>query len=496
VPTTRKTSQGCPIVLPATFVQAIRDAGYKNTSAALAELIDNSIEAGAHNVAIDLVGPPSSPLVIRVTDDGTGMTPNVLQLALQFGGSTRFNGRSGTGRYGMGLPCSSLSQARRVGVFSWTHPTANWFTYLDIDEITTQKSSRIPPVRLARSTSPTPSGTVVELSRCDRIDYKRLGVLLERLHRDLGRIFRRALLGGLQLRINERPVRSIDPLFLEGHTEIGLAEAFGPPMEFPITIPEKSAASVVLVRFSLLPVARWHGFSNEEKSRHGISKAAGVSIVRGGREIDRGWFFMGGKRRENYDDWWRCEVQFSPLLDELFGLTHTKQRVYPTDALNSILSPHLEAAAHQLNARVRTAFQAVAQQAAVSSGERRAQQNDMLLEPLKIAAPHRSTLPPSLVQGLRYRLERRRLPGADLFLPTLVGDEVRVALNTHHVFYDQVYAKILSRGQVRSLEALEAVDLLFLAFGRAECSLRRGVAREGAARVRERWSTILGTFFS
>ena len=31
------------------------------------------------------------------------------------------------------------------------------------------------------------------------------------------------------------------------------------------------------------------------------------------REIDFGWFFMGNKRRENYDDWWRCEVKFEPV---------------------------------------------------------------------------------------------------------------------------------------------------------------------------------------
>ncbi|MGI8447952.1 MAG: hypothetical protein ACR2MP_12395 [Streptosporangiaceae bacterium] len=40
-----------------------------------------------------------------------------------------------------------------------------------------------------------------------------------------------------------------------------------------------------------------------------------VSVVRSGREIDQGWFFMGTKRRENHDDWWRCEVRFDPVLD-------------------------------------------------------------------------------------------------------------------------------------------------------------------------------------
>ncbi len=59
--------------------------------------------------------------------------------------------------------------------------------------------------------------------------------------------------------------------------------------------------------------------------------------MRAGREIDRGWYFMGGKRKENYDDWWRCEISFDPSLDELFGVTHSKQEIRPTEALTSIL---------------------------------------------------------------------------------------------------------------------------------------------------------------
>ena len=58
-------------------------------------------------------------------------------------------------------------------------------------------------------------------------------------------------------------------------------------------------------------MSKWYSLSNEEKNARGIAKNAGVSIVRAGREIDCGWFFMGQKRKENYDDWWRCEVRFS-----------------------------------------------------------------------------------------------------------------------------------------------------------------------------------------
>src|SRR5215470_7760664 len=95
------------------FIQATRDSGYKGTATALAELIDNAYEAGATDVDIHIARSSGDQFTIAVNDNGRGMPPTVLQLALQFGGSTRFNSRKGTGRYGMGLPNSSLSSARR-----------------------------------------------------------------------------------------------------------------------------------------------------------------------------------------------------------------------------------------------------------------------------------------------------------------------------------------------------------------------------------------------
>src|SRR5579864_7989290 len=113
--------QNCPIVAVDTFIQAIRDSGYRSTGSAVAELVDNALEAGARTIDIDVTESAENPASrrVEVVDDGSGMSNDTMRLALQFGGSTRFNSRSGLGRYGMGLPCSSLSQARRVEVYSW-----------------------------------------------------------------------------------------------------------------------------------------------------------------------------------------------------------------------------------------------------------------------------------------------------------------------------------------------------------------------------------------
>ena len=104
----------------------------------------------------------------------------------------------------------------------------------------------------------------------------------------------------------------------------------------------------MLVTFTELPIEKWHLYSNEEKRLQGISSRAGVSIVRAEREIDYGWYFMGTKRKENYDDWWRCEIRFNPELDELFGVTNTKQGIRPTEAIKNILTADIERIARNL----------------------------------------------------------------------------------------------------------------------------------------------------
>ena len=113
-----------PIVAIQHFIEAVRDSGYKSTSFAIAELVDNALEASADLVDVNVTtGSERSSQRITVIDDGTGMDPEAMQLALQFGGSTRFNSRRGMGRYGMGLPCSCLSLARRIDLYSWQKPT-------------------------------------------------------------------------------------------------------------------------------------------------------------------------------------------------------------------------------------------------------------------------------------------------------------------------------------------------------------------------------------
>ena len=88
-------------------VQAMRDNGYKNAAHALAELIDNSIQAKATGVEV-LCAEKETQLEQRrrsrihqigVLDNGSGMDSTVLRMALQFGNGT-YSSRRQTYRNG------------------------------------------------------------------------------------------------------------------------------------------------------------------------------------------------------------------------------------------------------------------------------------------------------------------------------------------------------------------------------------------------------------
>ena len=112
------------------FIQSTRDSGYKNISFAIAEIIDNALEAGATVINVNISRKYNSGSVkftLSASDNGIGMPPRILRLALQFGGTTRYDSRKSFGRYGMGLPNSSMSQCRRLEVYSWRKPNViNW----------------------------------------------------------------------------------------------------------------------------------------------------------------------------------------------------------------------------------------------------------------------------------------------------------------------------------------------------------------------------------
>ncbi len=504
-----KESEVFSIIALERFIEATRDAGYKNITSALAELIDNAFEAEAYTIKINIEKFQNGEITVIIADDGCGMKPSVLQIALQFGGSTRFNSRLNVGRFGMGLPNSSLSQARRVEVITWRKPNNIWRSYLDIDEIVAGKLKSIPiPQRTNPKLAKTESGTIIVWTKCDRIEFKNEKLFLTKIHKSLGRLFRKQLWAGKEIIICGEKVIPIDPLFLRS-AETENAIPFGSELEYKIAVPNtRNKTSTVKVQFVELPIEKWHSLSNEQKQARGISKGAGVSIIRAGREIDYGWVFMGKKRKENYDDWWRCEICFEPELDELFGVTNTKQGIRPDEILNHILSSDIEPIAHTLNGRVRTRYSAVRNELERTNAEKLATRRDYLLEPPEKGPKINNHLSlyglhpvnrtgdekNSLIRGLRYRIETKRITERSFFVPLLTEQEIIVLLNENHPFFECIYSPFMRLSNQDTRLFFQHLELILLAAARAECTISPADKQSIIKTMREEWSKVLATF--
>jgi hypothetical protein len=95
---------------------ALRSIGY-SFEAAVADIVDNSIDAGASLVRVRLITRPDGHVDLAIWDDGEGMAADTLKEALRFG-SDISSDLNRLGKFGLGLKLASLSQARELRVVS------------------------------------------------------------------------------------------------------------------------------------------------------------------------------------------------------------------------------------------------------------------------------------------------------------------------------------------------------------------------------------------
>jgi len=342
-------------------VRAMRDNGYKNTSYAVAELIDNAIQAGATQVELicgeSIVQRGSSNVSnissIAVLDNGGGMTPEVLRMALQFGNGTRLNPEqhTGIGRFGMGLPASSISQCTRVDVWSWQKGVDSaWHTCLDLDEILNNgqklvpepKQIAIPAVWKKVSKLFGETGTLIVWTKIDRCMWRTSNGLIKNSETLIGRVYRKFLdKDRVKIRmadfneanpigtLNEKWAKPNDPLYLMANTSspapwdiTPMFIKWGEEMVYKIKFNDKEHE--VRVKYSLVDdKSRQKDAHEGGAARRHARGNVGVSIVRAERELDldQGVVIAYDPRER----WWGVEIDFPPSLDELFGVSNNKQ---------------------------------------------------------------------------------------------------------------------------------------------------------------------------
>ncbi|MFE7773113.1 ATP-binding protein [Streptomyces sp. NPDC057445] len=112
-------TQGSKRLPPAArYVESLTHQGY-GFEAAIADLVDNSIDAGARNVVVSFLRDDDRLVSLLVVDDGTGMDEAALDVAMTVGGRADYS-ENALGHFGAGLKAASLSHSESLTVISRT----------------------------------------------------------------------------------------------------------------------------------------------------------------------------------------------------------------------------------------------------------------------------------------------------------------------------------------------------------------------------------------
>jgi hypothetical protein len=390
-----------PAVLSGHALRSLRDSGY-DLSAALGEVIDNAIEANANRVDVwfteqDAVGKGRKAHIseIVVVDDGDGMGTDdqdrdVLQHYLQLGYSTRYMSTTTIGKFGVGAKLGALSFARRIDVWSRIEDAAPWrHVHFDLDEaLATESQSEFVtigepndeavPEELEFLLPGEGSGTLVRWSKVDRLEEGRWASSADNLRLDvskeLSRIFRYFLAGGIEICVQEKRLLAYDPLMLmegtwqdevlakeEKRKAVEEAKAETKDGEDPPRarkVPSHFEAKVIgrrklsiaghdaEMKVTLYPPEvtrhRQAGGDKLAKALRVRENQGKISFVRLNREINYTTVaYAFPSAVSDSDRHIGIEVSFNPELDEYFGVRNVKKGVEPHGELREQMRDRL-----------------------------------------------------------------------------------------------------------------------------------------------------------
>jgi len=354
---------GVRLVDDGAALQSMRDSDFDAYSA-IGEVVDNALQADAKNIRIriDYMTPTGRSGTEPITavyfgDDGVGMVKDVLHQCLQLGYSSRYNDRSGIGRFGVGATLAAINQCKKIELYSRVKGGPWQYTFVDLDLITKDppQMKEIPepiakdiPASVA-DLAGKDQGTLVVWTKYDRQQEGALD-LIEELRIWAGRTYRHFIWEGVKLWINGEPTKVVDPLYAK--TELTKFPDDPPAHEYksielkwPVDREDKVAGaptdSIIRIRLSLLPKefrpTQGSGNSKAAKDRY-IERNEGVSIIRNKREVfyDHIPWWPGTPFKE-IDRWWGCEISFDAILDKAFTVKNIKRGAIPIKMLKGAI---------------------------------------------------------------------------------------------------------------------------------------------------------------
>jgi hypothetical protein len=351
-------------VIPAArrLVRSLRDMGYDFVQA-VADLVDNSIAAGARTIDIT-VRYDGNNSWLRIADDGCGMNGRTITEAMRYGADAREYESDDLGKFGLGLKTASMSQCRKLTVASRVDPDTKRVEarQFDLDHI--EKANRweifllAPAERSDILIAPLlpRAGTVVLWEKLDRVlDYrdpwgerarKGLLALTQRLEEHLAMVFHRFITGdarklGMRSRkvsitLNGAPIEAWDP-FARAEPSTQTLD----PVPFPVHVSGHSG-TVRYQPYILPPEKKFSSKAAHERAGgpNRWNSQQGFYIYRADRMIQSGgWCRM--RTADEHTKLARVALDFHADLDEAFEISVNKTRVKLSTELRELLKDHV-----------------------------------------------------------------------------------------------------------------------------------------------------------
>lgn len=356
------------------LAESMRAVRYASEAHAAADLVDNSIEAGASNVHIAFRTEGTRIVEIAVIDDGPGIVRDFLPYATKWGGSSNDGHRNLFGRFGFGLPSASVNRGRAYDVISRTNSNEPFGgVTVDLDHLVDSKTGHVPlpqvrdvslpawivsyleghDSRTGTSVFPGGSGavrTVVVWRNLDRLSWPNAQMSSARFREHFG-ITYAGWLDVTSIVVDGKPVEPVDVLFTTpGYRwyDIDGYPCAEPQSSIEFEAKDKNGQQhPVMVRFSYLGVdandaaVAPEGKGNHQKIRQKIRKEYnGFFVTRNGRFIELVRPEISSMNWSVYSRQVGVAIDFPPELDELFGVTPDKQSITMSPALVDMLEHH------------------------------------------------------------------------------------------------------------------------------------------------------------
>ncbi|RZJ81537.1 MAG: ATP-binding protein [Flavobacterium sp.] len=317
------------------FIESIRDIGY-SFEVAVADLVDNSITAGASMISIFIA--PMPKIRFAMIDDGSGMTDLEVVEAMRLATKNPKDQRNKNdlGRFGLGLKTASFSQCRKLTVVSKKDgelSSRQW----DLDYISKKNKwllispDNISELPLLDELTKQKKGTLVIWENLDRCQKEELTTIIDQVRKHLALVFHRFLEGAdkrsIKIIVNNNELRPFNPFNLSHPATQQL-----PLEKIKFYSSEFSIQPYILPHHSKLSQKEYEFYATED----GYIKSQGFYLYRANRILVYGTWW-GLHKTADAHKLVRIKIDIPNDMDHHWGIDVKKSIARPADLVRSNL---------------------------------------------------------------------------------------------------------------------------------------------------------------